>query len=566
MQPNFQLAALELPSLCFFFFSPKKNRLLSRFLDAQATYTSPSRQRNYTLTPSMARMVKACSCRTRALRTFVRNVAQIHLPTENLARTPWHEIRRQAHTRTTTTWPAGPNLRYRTVHTAADSGTPVQDEDAHPASAEAEEQRPSQEMTSEPTIESGTSLHAESGVPLQGETAHLASAEVEQRPSQEMKSKSNLESDTPQHAESSTSIHDKDTHPASAEVEEQQHPSQEMKLESNFESDKPQPAAFDRPQPAKPDPQVTPAGDEVLFSLPNPQDTPTGDEALFSLPDPQDTTTGDEMLIPAKKRGPKMAQGNKKKLKLEAKAAGRIARLKAADERFAALFPEMHVTQSKFDSLFFDVPEEKEFSVEEVNIAEQHKTKQRTEKQTERRLKKKEEQKQKLEQERIERQKERRKNMPAWAVQKEALKKKFPDGWRPFKRLSPDALEGIRALNQQFPDMFPLEVLSQRFEVSPEAMRRILRSSWVPTSWEDEDRHRRWFNRGTAIWEKYEELGLKPPKRWRDAAAANNGPRRRFSDEERDDWGDMEEEQEDPAETERKQRMKTQRRLAQNLM
>lgn len=106
---------------------------------------------------------------------------------------------------------------------------------------------------------------------------------------------------------------------------------------------------------------------------------------------------------------------------------------------------------------------------------------------------------------------------PEWSKQKEALKQKFPEGWRPPKRLSPDALEGIRVLHKQFPDMYTTEALAKKFEVSPEAIRRILRAKWEPTAEEDEDRQRRWFNRGVSVWQRYAELGRQPPRRWRDA-------------------------------------------------
>ncbi|RYP82729.1 hypothetical protein DL769_001538 [Monosporascus sp. CRB-8-3] len=102
-----------------------------------------------------------------------------------------------------------------------------------------------------------------------------------------------------------------------------------------------------------------------------------------------------------------------------------------------------------------------------------------------------------------------------WQMQKEALKQKFPEGWRPRKRLSPDAVDGIRALHAQFPEEYPTEVLARRFEVSPEAIRRILRSRWRPSPEEDEERQQRWFNRGKQIWSQMAALGRKPPKKWR---------------------------------------------------
>ncbi|KAJ9141924.1 hypothetical protein NKR23_g7618 [Pleurostoma richardsiae] len=107
-----------------------------------------------------------------------------------------------------------------------------------------------------------------------------------------------------------------------------------------------------------------------------------------------------------------------------------------------------------------------------------------------------------------------------WQIQKDILKKKFPEGWRPRKRLSPDALEGIRALNAQFPDEYTTEALAEKFEVSPEAMRRILKSKWQPNSEEEEERQERWFNRGKQVWSRWAELGKKPPRRWRQEGIA----------------------------------------------
>ncbi|KAI1344067.1 hypothetical protein F5Y15DRAFT_368977 [Xylariaceae sp. FL0016] len=102
-----------------------------------------------------------------------------------------------------------------------------------------------------------------------------------------------------------------------------------------------------------------------------------------------------------------------------------------------------------------------------------------------------------------------------WQIQKKALKEKFPEGWTPRKRLSPDALEGIRALHQQFPEQYTTPVLAAQFEVSPEAIRRILRSKWAATPEEEEDRQDRWFRRGKGIWGQMAALGKKPPRKWR---------------------------------------------------
>jgi hypothetical protein len=100
-------------------------------------------------------------------------------------------------------------------------------------------------------------------------------------------------------------------------------------------------------------------------------------------------------------------------------------------------------------------------------------------------------------------------------MQKEALKKKFPEGWSPRKKLSPDALIGIRMLHQQFPEEYTTEVLAKKFEVSPEAIRRILKSKWTPDPEEELERQERWFNRGKKVWTHWAALGKKPPRKWR---------------------------------------------------
>jgi len=102
-----------------------------------------------------------------------------------------------------------------------------------------------------------------------------------------------------------------------------------------------------------------------------------------------------------------------------------------------------------------------------------------------------------------------------WQIQKAAIKEKFEEGWNPRKRLSPDALEGIRAIHAQFPEQYTTSVLAAKFAVSPEVIRRILKSRWTPSEEEEADRKRRWFSRGENIWVRYAELGMHPPARWR---------------------------------------------------
>lgn len=111
-----------------------------------------------------------------------------------------------------------------------------------------------------------------------------------------------------------------------------------------------------------------------------------------------------------------------------------------------------------------------------------------------------------------------------WMEQKAALKEKFPEGWKPMKRLSPEAQAGIRALHAQYPEQYTTPALADHFQVSPEAIRRILRTKWVPTPKEEADRERRWFERGKSVWNRYAELGLKPPKRWREEGIGRGKP------------------------------------------
>ena len=111
-----------------------------------------------------------------------------------------------------------------------------------------------------------------------------------------------------------------------------------------------------------------------------------------------------------------------------------------------------------------------------------------------------------------------------WMIEKERIKAKYPDGYKPLKKLSPDAIAGIRALHAQMPEHYTTAALSQEFEVSPESIRRILKSKWTPDSEEETDRQRRWFKRGESVWTRYSELGVKPPRKWREVGIGNGKP------------------------------------------
>jgi hypothetical protein len=111
---------------------------------------------------------------------------------------------------------------------------------------------------------------------------------------------------------------------------------------------------------------------------------------------------------------------------------------------------------------------------------------------------------------------ERTPQRPAWMAAKAAMKEKLNgEAWNPRKKLSPDTMEGIRHLHQSQPDKFTTPVLAEHFQVSTEAIRRILKSTWQPTDNEYESRMQRWDKRGERIWSNLVEMGIKPPKKWR---------------------------------------------------
>lgn len=103
-----------------------------------------------------------------------------------------------------------------------------------------------------------------------------------------------------------------------------------------------------------------------------------------------------------------------------------------------------------------------------------------------------------------------------WQIQKSALEHKFGDsGWQPRKRLSPDTLEGIRALHASDPVLYSTDALAENFKVSPESIRRILKAKWKPNEAEMEDRRLRWERRGVKKWQALADSGIRPPAKWR---------------------------------------------------
>ncbi|KAL4254750.1 Required for respiratory growth protein 9, mitochondrial [Abortiporus biennis] len=68
-----------------------------------------------------------------------------------------------------------------------------------------------------------------------------------------------------------------------------------------------------------------------------------------------------------------------------------------------------------------------------------------------------------------------------FATHRKTLKEAFPEGWNPPRKLSRDAMQGLRALHHHDPETFSTAVLAEKFKISPEAVRRILKSKWQPS-------------------------------------------------------------------------------------
>lgn len=63
---------------------------------------------------------------------------------------------------------------------------------------------------------------------------------------------------------------------------------------------------------------------------------------------------------------------------------------------------------------------------------------------------------------------------------RQRMNKDFPEGWNPPRKLSREAMDGLRVLHRHDPATFTTPVLADRFKISPEAVRRILKSKWQP--------------------------------------------------------------------------------------
>lgn len=79
--------------------------------------------------------------------------------------------------------------------------------------------------------------------------------------------------------------------------------------------------------------------------------------------------------------------------------------------------------------------------------------------------------------------------LPLWKKRDLSHKKRYGE-WRPTKKISRQQMLDIRNLKEQMPEMKTIQI-ANHFKISPEAVRRILRSKWVPSDEEESDLIRR---------------------------------------------------------------------------
>lgn len=98
----------------------------------------------------------------------------------------------------------------------------------------------------------------------------------------------------------------------------------------------------------------------------------------------------------------------------------------------------------------------------------------------------------------------RNQKLEPWQRQKFALKEKFQgEQWKPHYRLSRETMNGIRWLKKEYPNL-QSDFFAERFKVSPEDIRRILKSKWKPTVEEEMAQAEKWKSRR----DKFVELSL----------------------------------------------------------
>lgn len=65
-----------------------------------------------------------------------------------------------------------------------------------------------------------------------------------------------------------------------------------------------------------------------------------------------------------------------------------------------------------------------------------------------------------------------------YRIHRKVMQENFPQGWNPPRKVSREAMDGLRQLYHLDKTKFTTPVLAERFKISPEAVRRILKSNW----------------------------------------------------------------------------------------
>lgn len=81
--------------------------------------------------------------------------------------------------------------------------------------------------------------------------------------------------------------------------------------------------------------------------------------------------------------------------------------------------------------------------------------------------------------------KEKIKNLPEWEKRERSLIKRYGQ-WNPTRKLSRQQIQDIRDLKEQLPHLKTID-FANHLKISPEAIRRVLKSKWVPNDQEEEE-------------------------------------------------------------------------------
>ncbi|EGW32887.1 uncharacterized protein SPAPADRAFT_49819 [Spathaspora passalidarum NRRL Y-27907] len=101
-----------------------------------------------------------------------------------------------------------------------------------------------------------------------------------------------------------------------------------------------------------------------------------------------------------------------------------------------------------------------------------------------------------------------------WQKRELAIKKRYGE-WKPTKRLSREEMVKVKELSEQFPH-YKTADLANIFRVSPEAIRRILKSNWIPNDTDLDKltarRERQRQEKMEVVQQRYNKKSLKGPK------------------------------------------------------